>query len=502
MLNIIGKYIAFLLLIYYNYVHRLNAKKKENMTMKNEKISLRLWFNIILFGMMGQIAWNIENMYFNTFLYNNIYSNGATQAAVDSSIPYTSAISLMVGLSAATAVITTFVMGTLSDRLNKRKVFISVGYIIWGLITASFGLISREHIASLFHLSDEVQILTATVWTVIVMDCVMTFMGSTSNDSAFNAWVTDVTTPKNRPLVETVFAALPLIAMGLVVVLGSLAQAGTITYALFFGVLGIVVAVCGVIGLFSLEEPKTLVREKGNSNYWSDLFYGFRPSVIKENARFYIILVASCIISIASQVYFPYLLIYIQYVVLPKAGENLLTAPNIICAIISVAIMAAGIIGLLVTSKKKSRGALLLVAVSSSIFGLFLLGFSKSIPMLILSAAPTVVGYAMQGILLNATVRDFTPQGKAGQFQGIRMIFGVLIPMVLGPVTGALAIERSAVTYLDEYGTSQTVPTELMFTFAAVISLVALIPLAFLVKKGFLNRPNDEEESEPTFETA
>lgn len=463
--------------------------------MQNKKITLRIWFNIILFGMMGQIAWNIENMYFNTFLYNNIYSNGASQAAVNAAIPYTSAISLMVGLSAATAVVTTFIMGTLSDRLNKRKVFISVGYIIWGLITASFGLISRDSVASIFHLSDEAQILTATVWTVIIMDCIMTFMGSTSNDSAFNAWVTDVTSPENRPIVETVFSAMPIAAMGLVVVFGSLAQAGTITYAFFFGVLGLVVAVCGVIGLFSLEEPKrNIIPHKSTSNYWSDLFYGFRPSVIKKNSRLYIILTASCIISIASQVYFPYLLIYIQYVVLPKVGGNLFTAPNIVSAVISVMVMAAGIISLLIASKKKNRGILLLISVSFSIFGLFLLGFSKSVPMLVLSAAPTIIGYTMQGILLNATVRDFTPQDKAGQFQGIRMIFGVLVPMVLGPITGALAIEHSAVTYLDEFGTTQTVPTELMFTFAAVISLVALIPLAVLIKKGCLTAPDEIEQ--------
>lgn len=463
--------------------------------MQNKKITLRLWFNLILFGMMGQIAWNIENMYFNTFLYNNIYSNGASQAAVNAAIPYTSAISLMVGLSAATAVVTTFIMGTLSDRLNKRKVFISVGYIIWGLITASFGLISRNSVASIFHLSDEVQILTATVWTVIIMDCIMTFVGSTSNDSAFNAWVTDVTSPENRPIVEAVFSAMPIAAMGLVVVFGSLAQAGTVTYEFFFGILGLVVAVCGVIGLFSLEEPKgKAISHKSTSNYWSDLFYGFRPLVIKNNSRLYIILTASCIISIASQVYFPYLLIYIQYVVLPKVSDNLFTASNIVSAVISVLAMAAGIISLLIASKKRNRGTLLLISVSFSIFGLFLLGFSKSVPMLIISAAPTIIGYAMQGILLNATVRDFTPQDKAGQFQGIRMIFGVLVPMVLGPITGALAIERSAVTYLDEFGTTQTVPTELMFTFAAAISLLALIPLAALIKKGCLTAPSDIEQ--------
>ncbi len=184
-----------------------------------------------------------------------------------------------------------------------------------------------------------------------------------------------------------------------------------------------------------------------------------------------------------------------QYVVLPRAGENLVTVPVVVGAVVSVAVMAGGIVTLLKLSKKKSRGSMILAAMLCSVVGLFLLGFSKNLVSLLLAAAPTVVGYAMQGIFLNATIRDFTPKSKAGQFQGIRMIFGVLVPMILGPVTGALAIERSAVTYVDEYGTTQTVPTELMFTFAAVISLLALIPLAVLIKRGVLSKVNDEDET-------
>ena len=172
-----------------------------------KKLSKRLWFNFILFGFMGQVAWNIENMYFNTFLYNSVYA-GASQAAVDGSISVMSAISKMVALSAATAVITTFIMGTLSDKMKKRKLFISFGYIAWGIVTAAFGFISKENVAAILGPSaDEIRILSTAVWTVIIMDCVMTFMGSTSNDSVFNAWVTDVTNPSNRPKVETVFAA-------------------------------------------------------------------------------------------------------------------------------------------------------------------------------------------------------------------------------------------------------------------------------------------------------
>ncbi|MCM1545293.1 MAG: MFS transporter, partial [Ruminococcus sp.] len=339
---------------------------------KNEKTSKRFWFNLVLFGLMGQIAWNVENMYFNTFLYNSIYSNGATQAAINGTMPVMDAISMMVGLSAATAVITTFIMGTLSDKMRKRKVFISAGYIAWGVVTALFGFISRDNVAAIFHLSDEVKILSVTVWLVIIMDSVMTFMGSTSNDSAFNAWITDVTEPKNRPRVETVLAAMPIVAMGIVVGVGTLAQTGVISYSIFFLALGLFVIGCGVIGLFSLKDPEKAI-PKENSNYWADLFYGFRPSVVKENSRLYLALVSSCFFAVAVQVFFPYILIYLQYVIIPASSDINMLSPAFICAAIAaVAVMGGGIIALLKLGEKKTKTYALIPAGIAFVIGLFL----------------------------------------------------------------------------------------------------------------------------------
>ena len=275
------------------------------------KLTKRTWLNIILFSFMGGVAWNLENMYFNTFLYGSIYE-GVSAEALAGVMPPTTAISRMVALSAVTAVVTTFIMGTLSEKMKKRKVFISVGYIIWGIITASFGFISKENVATVFGLSDEVKILAFSIWAVIIMDMIMTFMGSTSNDSAFNAWVTDVTNPTIRPKVETALLFVGLVAMVAVMGVGSLAQGGVVSYKNFFLGLGIVVAICGVVGLFTLEEPK-IKGEKTNSNYWSDLFYGFRPSVVKENSKLYLALAAVCLYSISVQVFFP-----VQFLILKQ----------------------------------------------------------------------------------------------------------------------------------------------------------------------------------------
>ena len=452
--------------------------------MIKEKLSKKSWFTICLFSFMGGIAWNIENMYFNTFLYNSVYAN-ASEAAMAGSMAPTTAISRMVALSAIAAVLTTFIMGTLSDKMKNRKFFISVGYILWGIVTALFGFITRDNIASLLGLTDEALILTTTVWVVIAMDVIMTFMGSTSNDAAFNAWVTDITTPKIRPTIETALTFVGFLSVAAVMGVGSLAQSGTVTYQAFFLVLGLIVALCGVAGLFLIKNPEYPSKENEvSSSYWADLFYGFRPSVIKNNVRLYLALFAIGFSSIAYQVFFPYLLVYLQYVVIPDNGDNLITTSVIItAALVIVALIAGFVILLKVSAKNKAFGLVPCMILQTA--GLLLLSTSTDIKVILIGVVPTLVGNLVMGIQLNAAIKDFIPQGKAGLFQGIRMIFTVLLPMVIGPALGDLACRNSAITYANEFGVETIVPSSSMFLYAAIVSVFVVIPMIFLIKKGF-----------------
>lgn len=443
------------------------------------KLTKRTWLNIIVFSFMGGIAWNLENMYFNTFLFDSVY-DGVSKAKLEAwgIMAPTTAISRMVALSAITAVVTTFIMGTLSEKMKKRKVFISVGYIVWGVITASFGFISKENIASLFGLSDDAKILLFTVWAVIIMDMVMTFMGSTSNDSAFNAWTTDVTNPVVRPTVETVLLFVGLFAMLAVMGVGSLCQADVVSYEVFFLGLGIIVSLSGVFGLFALEDPE-IKGEKTNSNYWSDLFYGFRPSVVKENSMLYLALGAICIYNIAIQVFFPYLFVYLGSVILPGAVFD---AKTIIIAVLAVAGLAAGVI-LLLKASGKDKVKAYIITIVLFIAGLAILSTSTNVAIVLIGIAPTLIGYVVLQIQLNASVRDYIPEDKVGLFQGIRMIFFVLIPMVVGPWLGDIACRTSNFTII-EYGEEKLVPSTSMFFYAAVVALLIFVPLYLLMGKS------------------
>ena len=450
------------------------------MAKNTSKLGGRIWFNVILFGFMGQIAWAVENMLFNTFLYNAIY-NGASQIAVDRSIDVMTAINLMVALSALCAVGATFLFGTWSDKVGNRKRFIAFGYILWGLTTAVFGVISRDNTASLFHFTDEIQILTVTVAIVIVMDCVMSFIGSGGNDAAFNAWVTDVSSTQNRATVESVLAILPLLATA--AVMGLAGAVSGIGYDVFFLVLGAIVTVCGVIGLVSLKDGE--IHTEVSESYLKDLLYGFKPSVVKDNKRLYLALTAYCLSATAFQVFFPYIFIYLGNV-LNFSLDSVLSSLTPTTVILAAAVVIAAIALLVFTGKlmdKIGKEKFLIFSVLLYVAGLVAAGFAENVVVFFVCAVPALLGWALFSIATNASVRDFMPAGKVGVFQGIRMIFYVLIPMIVGPFIGNLVCRVSSVTYTNEYGVVTSAPGAVMFWASAAVAIFILIPVVILKKK-------------------
>ena len=181
------------------------------------KLGIRKWLSFIIAGLVGQLAWAIENNYFNLFVF-------------DCTKEYMF-IPIMTAVSAAAATITTLLMGALSDRLGKRKSFISTGYILWGISIILFAFLDPK---SSFNLVASSAMTAGTM--IVVMDCIMTFFGSTANDASFNAFVNDNTDKTNRGKVESVLSILPLLSMILVVgIAGFLPKEGyTTNWNVFF----------------------------------------------------------------------------------------------------------------------------------------------------------------------------------------------------------------------------------------------------------------------------
>lgn len=433
---------------------------------KEKKLSPSLILNIILFGFMGQVAWAVENNFFNLFLFNEIGGDSTD-------------ISNMVAASSVVAVLTTLFMGSLSDKINKRKIFICGGYIIWGVTVMAFSLISPENVAKIMGTTPAAAV-SSTVLLVIVMDCIMTFMGSTSNDAAFNAWITDITSSSNRAKTESILALLPVIAMvAVTAAFGSLS--GKFGYPVCFLGLGIIVSICGIVGIFSIKESRTGV--KATASFGECLSYGFRPSVIKNNKSLYISLVCMGIFSIASQIFFPYLFIYVAHYIDMETLK--LTVPTIILAAVVIIGAIAALISIVLLSDKKGKAPFLFPSAAFFIIGLILVYFAdKNIIYFALSAVIAIVGYGLLMIMLNAAIRDFTPEDKAGQLQGVRMIFSVLLPMLIGPRIAAKITDIYATAqYANDYGEMVNIPAPHIYLGAAIAGAFIVIPLFFLVKE-------------------
>ena len=95
-----------------------------------------------------------------------------------------------------------------------------------------------------------------------------------------------------------------------------------------------------------------------------------------------------------------------------------------------------------------------------------------------------MAGYLICTAVLGAKVRDYTPVNQAGLFQGVRMVFVVMIPMVTGPYIGSGVSNINRVEYYNaDYDMMELRPNNLIFLFTAIVLVFALIPIIFLLRK-------------------
>ena len=425
--------------------------------MKTRKFYLAL----VIFSLVGQVAWVMENMYFNVFIYKMF--NASAEA-----------ISAMVAASAVAATVTTLLVGAFSDKIGKRKLFICGGYLCWGVSILSFALIRLDVINALFPAAASAA--SVGVALVIGMDCVMTFFGSSANDACFNAWVTDSSDETNRGAVEGINSMMPLLAI-LVVFGGFMGvdlnqQSG---WTLVFCVIGAIVFLLGLLGFFLIEEKKLDTR--GNEHYFANLVYGFRPGVIRDNKSLYITLLAYSVFGIAINIFMPYLILYYT-VSLGMDNYVLLFAPAIILA-------AAFTFFYGKVYDRKGFRVSILPPLGLLMGGFIVLYFCKNTAMVFAGTLIMLCGYLSGMAVFGAMLRDRTPEKKAGMFQGQRIIGQVLIPGVIGPAIGAWVL-RNADTIVNDDGTTSFVPNENIFLaafVAAVCIFAVLLPLFGLLKK-------------------
>ena len=425
------------------------------------KLSPRFWLALSLFGLFGQVAWVVENMYLNVFIYKMFNATPGD-------------ISMMVAASAVTATLTTVLIGALSDRMGKRKVFMCAGYILWGISVMGFGLIRVNVIHDLFFptMTSTAAALSLCITLTVTLDCVMTFFGSSANDAAFNAWLTDSTDESNRGAAEGINAMMPLVAI-LVVFGGFMAfnLDSADSWSTIFYIIGGVTLAVGILGFFLIEDAPALPSQTG---WWQNVIYGFRPSTAKENTKLYIWLLIFILFNISIQIFMPYLIIYYE-VSLGMKDYVLIMAPAIILASVATAFWGR-------VYDKKGFAFSGIIALISLLIGYVLLFLFKNVVMVFIGSLLMMSGYLCGMAVFGARIRDLTPNGKAGMLQGVRIFSQVLIPGVVGPYIGK-AVLANAETLVNSDGTTSFVPNENIFLAALVPAAIVLVACLAIRKK-------------------
>ena len=469
------------------------------MSNKKGQLSIRIWITIILFMFIGAIVGSVESMYLGLFLDNTVFENGSRGAK----ITLTDTINLIASLGAVVSVITTFVMGTLSEKMKNRKLFISLGFITWGTVMLVFSGVDILSVAGYLGITTLHEAITVTAITVIGFALVLIFLRSTTCDAAFNSWIVDVSTPETSATIEIAYTIMGFVSTGVITLLVSSAQSEVMTYSGIFILLGLMAVVLGSLGYFLIENPSkeeektkklkkisnskrikkpSNTKKTEDSNYWSDLFFGFRPSAVKENINLYLILSSGCLFNCAYQVFFPYLFIYLGSVVIPANKDvDLLSAKVLVTLAIALVVVAVSVL-ILMKFYAKNKALSFIPSVICLIAGLFILSSTKSIVGIIIGLTPGLIGYIIIMIQFGATVRDNIPKDKVGLFQGIRMIFLFCIPGIIGPTLGNIAAKNSDVTYMAN-GAEKVLPTEDMFLYAAIVATLIFIPMLAFLKK-------------------
>ena len=418
----------------------------------------KIWASLLMCGFIGQVAWVVENMYFATFA-QDIFENSP-----DANHLYYLVTTLMVVLSALTATVTTIFAGALTDKVGKRKPFISIGYIVWGVTIMLFATIDVDAAADNS---------TLVIALFVVFDCVMTLVGSTANDAAFNAWVTDVTDGTNRGKVNTILSVMPVIATVAAIAIAMFTYDKG-NYAAFFIILGVIPIAAGVVSIFLVKDAPGIVRSDMRTA--KDVFYGFRPSVVTSNKMMFVCLTALCLVGISQQTFFSYLINFVQ----TTLGITDYLLP--IGAVIVLSAVITGVLGVFYDKLGRKKFyiplAAFIVVGTLAIYLTKFLGEGAYLPMLYVGGTVMLGSLLCTNGALMSAFQDYIPGSCEGRFQGVRMCFTVLVPMVIGPII-SMAI---GINSFDPTDGGAIAPPFEIFLAASIVAVIAIVPIVFVAR--------------------
>lgn len=456
------------------------------------------WTLLIVIGFIAQIAWVIENNWFANFLYSDF---GAQLGVVTA----------MTICSATATTFSALFFGTLSDRIGSRKKLIVWGSILWGIFTIAFGL--THYLRSAIY--NDVMLIGVTI---VAADTIMSFFGSMANDAGYNAWYADMMDDSNSGQIGTVAATLPVIGTLVGTLVGGMFVTNFATaanpqmgYIVFFSAVGVITIIIGIASAFLLKDAPTL-RPVKDGSFRKQFASTFNVKRFLENRELALVFLTLCVFFIGYNCYFIHIMNWMNYTL----GFN---DPSLILGIplVLAMLLALPFIKIINNKKVPSVAAFsVIISIIGCLFIYFFVGknaaaFDTENALNIAANWPCFIGIIMVGMGYVVFMQSMTvwmkrlyPEEHRGQFEGIRIMFFVFFPMVAGPLLAdpicrhfgekvyqvvengnlifVTADKATAMGYDITQIAEGYLPVNELFIAAAIVSMLALIPMAKAAK--------------------
>lgn len=458
-----------------NIIHHKNKKKRKAsatvvLPPKKDYSKYKMWGIIWTLGLIGQISWNVEGVWFNTFVYEKIDKNP-------------SIITPMLIMSALATTVSIFLFGTLTDRTGKRRNLISTGFVIWGILTACFGL--TQFIAK--------SSLMFAVICIVLLDMLLSFFGSMSTDVGYSTWLTDIMNEKNRGQIGGAIAVQCVLGSLLGNVIGGFLVGKENNYIRLFAVLGAFMSVFGIVSIF-LFSKKDDVEPVVNGSFAKQFFSIFSFRTLLKHKELMWVYVSVSVFFIGYNTYMPHLGNYLIH--------YLGFSPDRVGIIQAVPLLLAMLVTLPV-SKYLNQGKFFEASIVSLVSGLTgLLTVFQIIPedidtskiftpRIFLAVFLVGASYIIMVQTSKVWTKNLYPKDTKGQFEGFYAISYALLPMLFGSNIGASIIKTSGETVFNELsGRFEYIPNGKVFIVGAVISTLSIIPI--LMAKKYSNKKSNK----------
>ncbi len=233
----------------------------------------------------------------------------------------------------------------------------------------------------------------------------------------------------------------------------------------------------GLVAGFFCRMPQSRKSSEPKGSFWQEFASLFNFDTLRKNRELFLLLLFIMVSSIGTQVSQPYLIVYLEnFIGLTKTQFSLVGG----VVLLGSALLAVPF-GIL--ADRMNRRLLIVLAVVLGTIGAILFSLARSLPLLMLTGL-FFMGVPLAGTIASvAWMKDLLPEENRGKFLGIRMIFWIAVPMVIGPWIGSTLISSFGIpTVLNDQ--AGFIPVPIIFQVGAGIGLLSLIPLFFMRSNG------------------